>query len=344
MVDDALVAITVVGVVAVAATGASVDSGRVTAREPVGCSASLVPVSQDGRVQSAPTVFEDIAGQVAVEDGDVRVRGVAAGVDEVLVAMLDRRGRVATEILDVGDDGVFEADVALTTARGTSLSKGSIAATVYSPGRDGVVGDGEVGGITRASLETLDETTRERIRRARANRTAKTREQIQDFMFEQTVNDSGSDDLALVDTFWFVDGRTSIETVGPVTANPTGVDTVHVGETLRVRGLTNRKPADTVVTVDAVDGATGRVVAFAATDTWEADGVWTVYLDTEGLEPGTYVLESDDGDDSDRVTVRLRPRDSRNGTARNASVTADIGETPRTGRLAPEPAVETGRC
>lgn len=114
--------------------------------------------------QSGPeldaTVFRDVAGQVAAEDGTVAVRGTATGIDRVLVTLVDRRGRVATELLSVDDDSVFEEDdLELVTADGTGLSEGPVVATVLSPGRDGVVGDGELsasfGAVFRTSRSTF---------------------------------------------------------------------------------------------------------------------------------------------------------------------------------------------
>lgn len=280
-------------------------------------------VDQGERITFAPTVVRDVAGQVATEDGEVSVRGTAAGADAVLVVMVDRRGQIASDIVTVDDDDTFEEDVALVTRDGTPLSEGFVAAAVFSPGRDGVVGDGEIAGFTRADLVALDENTRAKARQELANRTvARTQRQVLELFYEESVNDSGSDDLVLVDAFSFTDGRTSIETVVPAPqVDQTGVHPVRLGETMVVRGLTNRKSDDDTITVEAVDGPTPEAFDFAATDRWETDGVWMVELDTDGVEPGTYVIEADDGDDSDRVEVRILPREPENETVTESNQT-----------------------
>ncbi|MFB6131593.1 MAG: hypothetical protein ABEJ28_12320 [Salinigranum sp.] len=281
-------------------------------------------VDQGERVTYAPTVFRDVGGQVATEDGQVTVRGTAAGADDVLVVLIDRRGRIASKILSVDDNDTFDEDVDLVTPGGTPLSEGLIAAAVFSPGRDGVVGDGSIAGFARADLAALDESTRRKARQQIGNRTVtRTQRQVLELFYEESINDSGSDDLALVDAFTYTDGRTSIETVVPRSAgNRTGIHPVRAGETMVVRGLTNRRPDDNTITVEAVDGPTPEAVDFGATDEWGTDGVWSVALDTGGVEPGTYVLESDDGDDTDRVEVRILPPDSGNATVVGGNGTA----------------------
>lgn len=271
---------------------------------------------QGERVQFAPEVFEDIAGQVATEDGEVTVEGTASGVDDVLVVMVDRRGRIASEIVSVDDDDGFEETVALVARDGTALSEGQIAAAVFSPSRDGVVGDGEIEGFTRADVAALDEYTIEKARQRIADRTvARTQAQVLELFYEESINDTGSDDLALADAFTYTDGRTSIETVVPSSSETeTGIRPVSSGETMVVRGLTNRKPDDNTVTVEAVEGPTPEAFEFGATDEWGTDGVWSVELNTTGVEPGTYVVEADDGDDTARVEVRVLPRESGNAT------------------------------
>jgi major cell surface glycoprotein (TIGR04216 family) len=282
----------------------------------------LAQVTPNDRIVFAPTVFGDVAGQVATEDGEVTVRGTASGVDDVLVVMIDRRGRIASEIVTVDESDVFDEEVSLVTPGGTTLSEGAIAAAVFSPGRDGVVGDGEIDGFTRADLDALDENTRQKARQRIANRTvARTQRQVLELFYEESVNDSGSDDRVLADAFTFTDGRTSIETVVPASeANRTGITPVRVGDPMVVRGLTNRKPDDTTISVEVVEGPSPEAFDVGATDDWATDGGWSVELETAGVEPGTYVVEADDGDDTDRVEVRVLPRPG-NETATAGDVT-----------------------
>ncbi|UPV99768.1 hypothetical protein M0R88_14765 [Halorussus gelatinilyticus] len=302
------------------------------------------------------TVFRDIAGQVAVEDGSVAVRGTAAGTDEVLVALFDRRGRVVTETVSVDDDGTFEEDdLPLVTDDGTPLAEGRIVATVLAAGRDERVGDGEVGNATEADLGDFEAAFRETLTRRSGGRVvSRTQRQVVELYYDQTVEDSGSDDLLLAEEFVYTDARTSIERVfsrsaadgsaadrttsGNATApdndtapnnstasgntptpdNATGpAEPIRVGDTLVVRGLTNRRPEDNTVFVEVVAGPSADAFDLAATDSWGTDGVWQVELDTAGVEPGVYTIEAEDGESSDSVRVRILPRGanrSRNAT------------------------------
>ncbi|MFC7132757.1 MULTISPECIES: hypothetical protein [Salinibaculum] len=319
----ASIVVTLLVLAAGAAAGTAALTTEHAGEAALGAGPSPVPVQQvqvdpGERVRFAPTVFQDVAGQVAREDGEVTVQGRATGVDEVLAVLVDRRGRIASELVTVDDDDVFEEDVALVTPDGTELSEGVIAAAVFSPGRDGVVGDGELAGVTRADLEALDENTRQRASLILQNRTVvRTRAQVLQLFYEESINDTASDDLALLDAFTYTDGRTTILSVAPDSQlNRTGTSPVPVGERMVIRGLTNRKPDDNTITVEALEGPTPEAFDFAATDRWGLNGVWAVQLDTDGVEPGTYVLEADDGDSSDRVEVRVLP-----------NATASVNET-----------------
>ncbi|MFC7046003.1 hypothetical protein ACFQH6_11780 [Halobacteriaceae archaeon GCM10025711] len=256
----------------------------------------------------APTLFHDVNGEVAVEDGEVTVRGNATGIDRVLVVVVDDRGQIATDLVSVDDDS-FEEDVALVTRDGAPFSEGVVVGAVFSPGRDGVVGDGKIEGFTRADLAALDENTRRELGEQLANRTVtKTQAEVLELFYEESINDTGSDDRALVDVFTYTDARVAIDSVGPASrVNQTDIGNVSVGETMTVSGLTNRKPDDNTITVEVIDGPTPDAFDVAVTDTWGLDGVWTVELETDGVEPGAYTLEASDGDDFDRVAVRVLP-------------------------------------
>ena len=273
--------------------------------------------SNDSSLVFAPRVFQDIGGQVAVEDGEVAVRGVARGFDAVLVTMIDRRGRIASEIVTVDDDDIFEEDVSLVTPDGTELSEGPIAAAVFAPGRDGVMGDGEIAGFTRADLEALDESTREKVGRQIANQSlTRTQQQVLELFYEESINDTGSDDQVLFDVFKYTDGRTSIRAVTSQTnQNVTGINPVTQNETIDIRGRTNRKPTDNTIVVEVIDGPSSQQFDVATTEEWGQLGVWSVTLDVPSdAEPGNYTLRSDDGDDTDIVELEVRP-DGRNATS-----------------------------
>ncbi|WP_276281614.1 hypothetical protein [Halorussus caseinilyticus] len=275
------------------------------------------------------TVFKDIAGQVATEDGVVPVRGTATGTDSVLVVLFDRRGRVVTELLSVNDSDVFEEeDLELVTDDGTPLAEGRVVATVLSPGRDGVVGDGEVSGVARADLADFEEEFLDAAGRGAADgRVTRTQQQLVELYYDQTIEDSGSDDLLLAEEFVYTDGRTTIERVVPQSqanrtarsrANRTAPEPIRVGDTMVVAGLTNRRPDDSTVFVEVVGGPSAAAFDLAATQTWGTDGAWSVAIEVpDDAEPGTYRVEAEDGDDAETVRFEIRPR--------GANETAEVG-------------------
>lgn len=281
-----------------------------------------------------PTVFRDVGDQVATEDGVVTVAGVATGTQSVLVLIVDSRGRLASDVVATDRSGAFEEDVALATADGRPLGDGVAVGVVLSPGRDGVVGDGEVGGRPVGDLDEFAASLQEATSTTRL-----TQRQVLDRVAAETVDDAGSDDLRVLETFLLTDARTSIESVGPAYATGTlGVEAVPAGEQLVVRGHTNRRPADNTIFVDLRNASTDRPIALATADGWGQDGGWTATLSTADLDPGTYVVVADDGDDSDRVTVRVtaagRPAPSGDAGNETAVANATAAATP-TARQSP---------
>ena len=80
--------------------------------------------------------------------------------------------------------------------------------------------------------------------------------------------------------------------------------TVTVNETVFLSGLTNLQPDDHAVIVDVLNDDFERV-ATATADRWEMDGVWTVELNTTGLEPGRYTVEATAAGTTDRIELRI---------------------------------------
>lgn len=296
------------------------------------------PLAQS-RPPSGGSAILTIDRQVATEDDRVAVRGTARGQNEVYVFFVGPNGGFSSTTLPVGRDGVFESDdVSLVTFRGRRLQTGFVVAGVYSVGRDGMVGDGEFRGLSRSDLATLNrseitsiDTLDAFLRLTISNRAqglrgpGLTQLQILEFLSYETVGAPGSDDLLLEDTFLFTSGRTTIERVGPAAgANATAPPRFAPGETMVVRGVTNRKPDNTIY-VEVVDGPSAPLFGVATTSGWGSDGLWSVTLPIPSdAEPGTYTLQSDDGDDLDTVEVEIRPG-RENATAGGGTTVPDAG-------------------
>ncbi|NHN58743.1 MULTISPECIES: hypothetical protein [Halorussus] len=254
-------------------------------------------------------VFRTYNEQVAVEDGTVEVTGVAPGLDEVLVVMIDSRGRTVTETVSVDDNDVFEEDdIELVTREGRQLNEGQIRGMVIGLGRDTVVGDGVLPGVDDADLASLESWIA-------SFGAGLTQEQVSERITDETTDEAGSDDLTLTQTFRYADAATSVSAIlpqaqadQPVTPGfQTQVQPIEVGQDIAVRGLTNRRPDDNTITVEVIDGPSASEFDSAATDEWGRNGVWSVNLSAQNVEPGTYTLEVDDGDNTDIVQFEVVP-------------------------------------
>jgi hypothetical protein len=261
----------------------------------------------DTESEDSTYVFQTYNDQVAVEDGTVEVRGVAPGLDEVLVVMIDSRGRTVTETVSVDDNDVFEEDdIELVTREGRQLNEGQIRGMVIGLGRDTVVGDGVLPGTDDADIAGLESWIA-------TFGTGLTQEQVSERITDETTDEAGSDDLILGQTFRYADAATSVTAILPQDVATgaqtptfrTDVQIIEAGETITVQGVTNRRPDDNTITVEVVDGPSAAEFDSAATDEWGRTGIWSVNLSSENVEPGTYTLEVDDGDNTDIVQFEV---------------------------------------
>ena len=305
-------------------------------------------IVQEPGLEEART-FQTINAQIAVEDGTVDVAGVAPGLQDVLVVMVDSRGRTVTDQVSVDDDDTFdEDDIALVTADGRELNEGSIRGLVIGLGRDGNTGDGILPGQTSADLSALEDYIQ-------GIGTGLTQQQVVERITDETVDEVASDDLLIEESFRYTDGSTTIESVYAAGGEANGIEDIEAGDTLVVEGLTNRKPDDNTISVEAIEGPNVEDFDINSTDEWGLDGVWTVTLETDGLEPGTYTLEADDGDNTDTVQVDIvepAPETPANATATPANATAtpanatatpaNATATPANATATPTPANESG--
>lgn len=248
-----------------------------------------------------PLIFRSYNGQVATEDGTVDVLGTAPGQDDVLLVMIDTRGRVATEQVTVDDNDVFEEDdISLTTADGRQLNEGEITAIAYATGRDNVAGDGIIPGENNADLAGVENYVQ------RFSGTGLTQQQVFEILSDETVDEAGSDDLFIRDSFRYTDGATSITAIRAQGANETTQGEVEPGDTMIVRGVTNRKPDDNTISVDVTEGPSAAQFPANSTDQWTYRGQWRVTLQVpEDAEPGSYTIEADDGDNTDIVEFQV---------------------------------------
>lgn len=201
----------------------------------------------------------------------------------------------------------------------TGDAEGPMEGFVFGIGRDGVVGDGQLPNQDRATIGGLENYVKT------LSAQALTQRQLTERILSQTTRDTASDDLLVRESFRYAEASTRITSVVPAEfAGQEGVTRIEVGETMVVKGETNRQPDRTSITVAVVEGPSAGQFDVASTDQWGANGTWTVRFDTEGVEPGTYTVEADDGATTDRVEVQLVPEGERgpldsSGNETNAS-------------------------
>ncbi len=111
-----------------------------------------------------------------------------------------------------------------------------------------------------------------------------------------------------------------------------------------VEGVTNRKPDDNTISVEVIQGPSANEFDGATVDQWGRDGIWTVNLSTEGIEPGTYTLEVDDGDNTDLVQFQVveQTEDEQQQAEGNETTTAEGNETTAAGEADEDAGNETG--
>jgi len=262
--------------------------------------------------------FQTRRGQVATDDGAVAVQGISRGMPGVLVVMVDSRGNVATqEVPARGRYDVFDEDVPLLTPADRPLSQGHIVGLLVALGRDDVAGDGSLPAQETAGRAALAAY----VQSLGPN---PGQEQVVSRIYEQTSLEAGSDDMVREQRFTFTDGETAVRSVVPASApDATGVNRIEVGETMLIRGVTNRKPDDNTIRVELTrPGAP--LLPIGATDEWGPDGHWSVAIDTSGAEAGVYELRVQVGNGtSDLVTVELVPPGQRGPLPRNETTTAE---------------------
>ena len=263
-------------------------------------------------------------GEVADVD-DVTGRGTAAGATEVAVVLVDERGGIRTERVRVDRDTTFEA-----TFAPDDLERGRVTALIATHGRDGRFGSGSVRTPDRTSI-TLD-SVGDFLRYVESQRDRSlTGQQVLARIDGQVLTVAGGDDLAVRETFRLAGPRTTVTDVVPAsTPDATGVQAVPPGETMLVRGATNRNPDEATVAVEVTEGPSAASFPLVTAPSWSADGVWTARLAVPSdATPGTYTLEVDDGENTlTRSVVVGRTRTATPTTAPTERPTATATATP----------------
>ncbi|MFC7187426.1 PGF-CTERM sorting domain-containing protein, partial [Halorubrum yunnanense] len=241
--------------------------------------------------------FGFINGQVNQLDDSVDISGTAEGqsAEGVSLVYVDRRGSVSAETLDVESDGTIDSD---DRAIPTGLAEGTVSVHVISPGRDGNFGNAELPN-GQSGESGLNNWINQNVSNDNLNG-----DQARSRILSETTDDTASDDLVVTQTFRYAESQTTIDSVYPQEAQAEGVNPVAAGETMVVEGTTNLRPDDNSINVELLN-QDGESFEISSTETWGTDGSWNVAIDTSDIETGSYVVESDDGQNSDRAEVEI---------------------------------------
>ena len=242
--------------------------------------------------------FTTYNSQIATEDRTIDVQGVAEGQSGsgVAVVFVGPRGNTDTANIDVESDGTIdEEDIQLNR-----VSEGTVSAHIISSGRDNQFGDGFANSVSDFLSDSgpndngVQDTSGPGTPVQGFQGTG---DQVRSLILANTVDDTASDDRIVTETFRLSDGLTTVESVtSPAETNGT----------VEVIGQTNRKPDDNTITVEMLT-QDDNVVASTSTDQWPTSGQYSVNisLEGEGIQPGEYVVEVDDGDNTDRAPVEV---------------------------------------
>ncbi|MEF8787419.1 MAG: HVO_2072 family ArtA-dependent S-layer glycoprotein, partial [Haloarculaceae archaeon] len=242
--------------------------------------------------------FVTYGGEIADEDTGVGldVSGTAVGMSDtgIVAVFVGERGNVQSHEISVDEEnGTFEEEeLALDT-----LSQGVASAHLLSSARDGHWGANTGGGGDLSALNSYLTSTN-----LNAGNSPAGGDQVRSRIVGSTIDDTGSDDLMVTQNFRITDARTSVEALYPE-ASP-DADTVESGETMVAEGTTNRLPQESVITVEILN-QDEESETLTSTEEWGTDGQWSVTLDTTDIEPGTYVVEADDGTSTDRQEFEI---------------------------------------
>lgn len=287
--------------------------------------AATGPVDRAAAVEASQTEFtaqvRSYDGEVAVEDAPVVVRGDAPGVKEIVVVLVDKRADTVAATGRVGANGTFSIEVPIRDADG-ALATGAITATAFSPGPDGYFGTAGIGPDSPAEFAAFARNLQPR---------GITDREAVDRLYEQTVGGPGSDDAAVDVSFELAGSKLSI----------TAVESATVGGSLRISGVTNRRPATGAIELAVTGGPTPDVFPTVAVATWGPDGRWTGAVPVPPTaEPGTYTLRASVGSSSDTAQITVSPA--------TPTVTTTTTTTPRVttatpGQTTRSPAATTTR-
>lgn len=220
---------------------------------------------------------------------------------EVNIVAVDEDGNTMSEqtTTDVEDHSIDEEALPLQDGGGDDLETGSLDTAVFSPGEDGVYGDGTIDYEGDGRVSDPDNFTEFAHELDEDHDLGQS--EITEVLLDESVEDEDSDDYLVADSFQLEDNSTtSLDDADP--------DPVMQGDSVELWGTTNRNPDQTTLAVEAVDGPEDGVAAFPSETTgdWGFDGVWSVEMEVSGdVDVGEYVVQVEDDVTNDNYTLTV---------------------------------------
>ena len=270
-----------------------------------------ISTSEFGRLTSSrtttrvnePTFVANIrsyGGEVARGDR-VGFTAISRGSRDVVVGFVGSRN-VRAEVVRTTRGDTIDTNIDIG-----EMQRGEVTAFAISPGRDGNFGNGRA---TDAEGNAVSVTTPSEFRDfvRSFDRDGRTRSQKIDRIRADSVERAGSDDLIRTTTFRITDARTTVRDIVPgEQPGLTGIVPIEQGESVLVRGTTNRNPEDTDITVEVTEGPDAPEFNVVRIRDWSGTR-WSATFTTSGVSTGTYTVEADDGTSTDRRSFTVVER------------------------------------
>ncbi len=216
-----------------------------------------------------------VNGVIADSEEVIQLNGTINGPDAALVVAIGDRGSVESQIIDQSNftDVILPAD---------SFSRGTLTVYAITPGRDGIIGDGQIPGETisglsgSASVESQLQSLQAYINSV-SERKGYDDTRIQAVIRNETSFDTASDDIVVKRATQIAQTRIEI-------SSPKQSATLPAGEPIKITGETNLSPLRTqlYITVSRDDRSVRSVVL----DEWNR--TWSLMLRDEDVTPGEY--------------------------------------------------------
>ena len=240
-------------------------------------------------------------GSIATTESSVRLDGTAEGRETALIIGIGNRGSVETTQVD----GPNFSDVTLPI---DNFANGIVKIYAISVGRDGQIGDGEIGTTRNStqSLSSLDLLQRHIQTTAETDADSK---QLQEIIRNETDLDTGSDDAVITRELLVTNPEISIQTPTPgqsITDN-----------TIQVRGRTNIRPVDSRIEVTLETRS--NVIDNVYISQWETAS-WNTTISVPATASGRHIITASIDSKQTANQVMLANATRNTATAKSASV------------------------